>query len=117
MGRKRTTDDSSQLTPLMFQILVALAEGEQHGYGIMREIEERSGGEFTIGAGSMYRALKQLVDARFVVEVPSPPGAHRQRRVYRVLEAGRRRAAAEARVLSGIVEWARGADLLPGDHG
>jgi len=114
MPRRPTTDEASQLTPLMFQVLVALTQGEQHGYGIMREIEERSAGEFTIGAGSMYRALKQLVDAGLVSEVASPPGSHRQRRTYRITAAGRRRAAAEARVLAGIVDWARGADLLRG---
>ena len=68
MGRRSSTDEGSTLTPLMFQILMALSEGDRHGYGILQEIEERTGGAFRIGAGTLYRAIKQLVGAELMAE-------------------------------------------------
>lgn len=112
MGRRPSTDQASTLTPLMFQILVALSQGQRHGYAIMQEVEERTGGAFTIGAGSLYRAIKQLVDAGFIAELEPKTADHRQRRHYRLTPAGRRRAAMEARVFADIVEWARDARLF-----
>jgi DNA-binding PadR family transcriptional regulator len=115
MGRRPSTDQGSTLTPLMFQILVALSQGERHGYAIMQEVEERTGGAFPIGAGSLYRAIKQLVDAGLIAELEAKPDDHRQRRHYRLTKAGKRRAAAEARVFADIVAWARDARLF-GPH-
>ncbi len=115
MGRKHATDDTSTLTPLMFQILVALSQDERHGYAIMQEIEERSGGRFTIGAGSLYRSIKQLVDAGFIIELKEKNPAHAQRRRYQITNSGRKRAESEARVFGDIAEWAREAQLL-GPH-
>ena len=112
MGRKPSTDKDSTLTPLMFQILVALSAGERHGYAIMQEIDERTGGAFTIGAGSMYRSIKQMVDAELVAETDKKQSAHSQRRVYRLTPAGRRRGAAEARIFQGMVTWATDTNLL-----
>ena len=112
MGRRSSTDERSTLTPLMFQILVALSEGEHHGYAIMQQIDERTSGAFTIGAGTLYRAVKQLVDAELIEEVAPEPGAHRQRRTYRLTATGRKRAVAEAQVFEGIAAWARDARLL-----
>ncbi len=112
MGRRTSTDDASTLTPLMFQILLGLSEGQRHGYSIMQEIEDRTDGAFTIGAGTLYRAIKQLVDAALIAEVKPKTQVHSQRRYYRLTPAGRRRAAAEARVFGGMVAWAEDAHLL-----
>lgn len=112
VGRRHATDEASTLTPLMFQILVALSQGDRHGYAIMQEIEERTGGAFTIGAGSLYRSIKQLVDAGFIAELVAKSPTHRQRRHYRLTQAGRKRAKIEARVFGVMVEWARDARLL-----
>jgi DNA-binding PadR family transcriptional regulator len=112
MVRRTSTDANSTLTPLMFQILVALSQGERHGYAIMQEIEERTGGAFTIGAGTLYRSIKKLVDAEYIAEVEPETGAHQQRRTYRLTPGGRERAASEARVFAGIAAWARDAELL-----
>jgi len=106
------TDGTSTLKPLMFQILVALSQGERHGYAIMQEIEERTGGAFKIGAGTLYRSIKKLVDAGFIAEVTPEVPVHQQRRTYRLTPSGRERAAAEARVFEGIAAWARDAELL-----
>jgi len=110
MGRRSSTDEGSTLTPLMFQILIALSGGDRHGYAILQEIEERTGGAFRIGAGTLYRAIKQLVDAGLMDEVEGEDG-HSQRRTYRLTEAGRRRAAADARVFRHIADWAEEASL------
>ena len=111
MGRKSIADASSTLTPLMFQILVSLSQGERHGYAIMSEIEERTGGEFNVGAGSLYRSVKQLVEAGLVVETDTEHSRN-QRRYYRITPAGRRRASSAARVFRDIVAWADDASLL-----
>ncbi len=110
MGRRSSTDEGSTLTPLMFQILIAVSEGDRHGYGILQEIEERTEGAFRIGAGTLYRAIKQLVDAGLMAEVEGE-GGHAQRRTYRITEPGRDRAAADARVFRRIAAWADEASL------
>lgn len=112
MGRRPATDDDATLTPLMFQILVALTEGPRHGYGVLQEIEERTDGAFKVGAGSMYRSLRQLVEAGLVVETEPDERTHSQRRYYRLTDVGRRRAVSEARVLDDVLSWAREARLL-----
>lgn len=112
MSRRPATDETSTLTPLMFQVLVALNQGERHGYAIMQEIEERTGGAFSVGAGSLYRAIRQLVDVGFIAESDETAPAHPQRRNYRLTHEGRSRARKEARVFGDIVEWARDARLL-----
>ena len=112
MGRRPSTDEASPLTPLMFQILLALSPGQRHGYAIMQEIEARTDGGFPIGTGSLYRAIKQLVDAALIAEVKPKTPVHRQRRYYRLTPKGRRRAAHEARVFQGMATWARDARVL-----
>lgn len=110
MGRRASTAAGSTLTPLMFQILVALSAGDRHGYAIMQEIEERTHGAFRIGAGTLYRAIKQLVDAGLMAELDADAG-HRQRRNYRLTAAGRERATTDARVFREIAAWADEANL------
>ncbi len=112
MSRQPNTAETATLTPLNFQILVALVEGERHGYAIMQQIEERAGGAFRIGAGSLYRAIKQLVDAKFITEAKPKLQVHSQRRYYRITATGRRRARAEARLFHGMVAWAQDAGVL-----
>ena len=112
MSRQSNTAETATLTPLMFQILVALVEGERHGYAIMQQIEERTGGAFRIGAGSLYRAIKQLVDAKFIAETKPKLQVHSQRRYYRITPTGRRRTAAEARLFHDMVAWSQDAGVL-----
>ena len=112
MGRRTKNPKASTLSPLMFQILVALSHDRRHGYAIMQEIEQRTGGAFAVGAGTMYRAIKQLVDSGLIAEAEPKNPVHSQRRYYRLTPKGRRRAASDARVFGGMVEWARDAQLL-----
>lgn len=108
--RKRT-DPDSLLTTLMLQVLIALTQGDKHGYAILREIEQRSGGR-AVGAGTLYRTIRQLVDAGLITEVTSKESNHSQRRTYRITRAGRGRASAEADRLRKVVQWAKSADLV-----
>lgn len=112
MSRVRRTDGGSSLTPLMLQILLALSEQDRHGYAIMQEIERRAGEPVPIGAGTLYRTIRQLVDAGLILEVKPRHIVHRQRRTYRLTAAGRKRASVEARRLDSVVRWAQSVALI-----
>ena len=100
------------LTPAMFHILVALAEGERHGYAVMQEVEQRTAGALELGPGTLYRSIKLLLAEGLIAEVKSRSSEEAQRRVYRLTTVGRRRAAAEAERLRDLLGWAESANLL-----
>lgn len=102
------------LTPVGFDILLALLDGAAHGYAIMRSVEGRAGGEGGLHAGTLYRALSRLVDGGLIEELEEPPeeGADERRRYYRITSAGREAAAAEARRLQRRLGPAREHGLL-----
>lgn len=115
----RTTPADPQaflpLTPVAFEILLALGDGDRHGYAIMQEVEERSGGAVRLRAGSLYRALGRMLEDGLVQEVAESadvPGEDGRRRYYTLTGPGRRVAAAEARRLASAVESARSKRLL-----
>src|SRR6185295_8512759 len=88
------------LTPLAFQVLLALAEGPRHGYGIMSEVNERSGGTANLRTGTLYTLLQRLTDAGLVEESADRPAADEdddRRRYCQLTELGRDVLAAEAR--------------------
>jgi DNA-binding PadR family transcriptional regulator len=105
------------LTAVVFEILLALAGGELHGYDIMREVESRSGGGVVLHAGTLYRALARLLRARLVEELDERPDRRmddERRRYYRLTKLGREVAVAEARRLASQVDAARSRRLLKG---
>jgi DNA-binding PadR family transcriptional regulator len=106
------------LSPVAFEILLALADGERHGYAILKDVEARTGGEIRLLPGSLYRAIGRLLAAGLLQEVEGP-GAEDddRRRTYRLTRAGRAAATAEARRLAGQVEAARSRRLLRGSEG
>jgi DNA-binding PadR family transcriptional regulator len=107
--------DLLPLPPSEFQILLALADGERHGYAIMQEIEQRTGGEVRLGPGTLYGSIKRMLAAGLIEESARRPAAARddeRRRYYRVTTLGRRVAAAEARRLEQLVAAARAKRLL-----
>ena len=113
----RSTTDPNHLlplTPVAFDILLALLEGEAHGYAIMQSVQERTGGATSLHAGTLYRALSRLVDADLIEELEElPEGASdERRRYYSVTGLGRRVAAAEARRLESQLGAARAHGLL-----
>ena len=99
-----------------FQILLALADEERHGYGIMQEVEKRSGGTVRLGPGTLYGAIKRMLAAGLIEESDRRPAPERddQRRrcYYRLTRLGRRVAAEEAERLAALVRVAEGKRLI-----
>jgi len=102
------------LTPVAFDILLALLESEAHGYAIMQSVQERTSGATSLHAGTLYRALSRLVDSALIEELDElpPHASDERRRYYRVTGLGRRVAAAEARRLESQLGAARAHGLL-----
>jgi len=96
-----------------FHILLALADGERHGYSITREIEEETDGAVRLGPGTLYRMLKQLLDDEWIVEVERADESDPRRRYYRLTPRGRRIAQTEAARLVNLVRLARTRRLIP----
>jgi DNA-binding PadR family transcriptional regulator len=98
------------LTPAVFHVLLALADGEKHGYAIMKSVEEHTGGTLKMGAGTLYGTLQRLTDAGWVSET-APPQAQsardEKRRFYRLAGDGRTALEAEVRRLEDLVRLAR----------
>ena len=110
------SDLTPPLSSQVFQILLSLVDGvDLHGYAILRDIEERTGGEIRLTASTLYAAIKRMLDAGLIAEVAAPEetgGA--PRRCYRIRKAGRDVARAEAERLARAVNMARDKRLLPG---
>jgi DNA-binding PadR family transcriptional regulator len=105
------------LTPAVFHILLALADGERHGYGIMQEIAARDGAA-RMGPGTLYGSIKRMLVAGLIAESgerPDPALDDERRRYYRLTDLGGRVAAAEAARLAGLVRLAASKQLLPAD--
>jgi DNA-binding PadR family transcriptional regulator len=118
------------LTAVAFEIMLALADGEQHGYSIMREVAEQSDGAVTLHAGTLYRALARLLESGLIEELderPAFPRTHamrasagkpveahddERRRYYRLTDRGIAVARAEAERMANQVNAARGRKLL-----
>ena len=115
MSKARPAASFLPLTPVAFEILLALAGGEAHGYAILQEIERRSEGRLAPHAGSLYRAIARLVEDRMIEELddrPDPASDDERRRYYRLTPLGRDVGAAEAARLESQVLSARAAKLL-----
>jgi DNA-binding PadR family transcriptional regulator len=102
------------LTPRVFHILLALADGPEHGYRIMKEIEARSEGRVRIGPGTLYEAIHRLVESGWIRPCPAPPseGADSRRRHYRLSARGRAVLKAESQRLAELVEHAASRGLV-----
>jgi DNA-binding PadR family transcriptional regulator len=109
-------DVASQLPPAWFHLLLALAGGERHGYALMRDVAEESGGRVRLGPGTLYGALKRLLELGLVEESGRRPDRSlddERRRYYRLTALGRRSMAAEADRHARLVELARAKRVLP----
>lgn len=87
------------LTPTVFHMLLALADGEKHGYGIMKAVEEETQGQMQIRTGSLYGAIQRMLDAGMIEETserPDPELDDERRRYYGLTNFGRHVLAAEA---------------------
>ena len=103
------------LPQAQFHVLVALTEGERHGYAIMKAVEKSSNGIVRMGPASLYGSLKRLVDQGLAEESTRHTGStdDERRRYYRLTGLGRKVCAAEADRLAGLVRITR-ANLRPG---
>ncbi len=100
----------SPLTPAVFYILVALADGDRHGYAIMQEVSKRSGGMVRLGPGTLYGAISRLLRDGLIEESeerPDPIMDDSRRRYYRLTGLGGRALAAEAKRLEDLARLAR----------
>lgn len=103
------------LSEAVFQILLALADEDRHGYGILQEVDERTDGRVRLGPGTLYGAIKRLREQGIVAEVESGPvlEGDERRRYYRLTPFGREVAMLEAKRFERLVETARRKRLIP----
>jgi DNA-binding PadR family transcriptional regulator len=105
-------DSHMPVTPLSFQILVSLADGPKHGYGILKEIEEGSGGSLRTSTGTLYLAIQRLEQAGLLEADGTASAPDSRRRYYRLTPEGREVAIAETRRLASLLGLARGKKLV-----
>lgn len=114
--RARETEPYLPLTPAMFHVLLALADGEKHGYAILKDVARRTGGRVQLSAGTLYGIIKRLDADEMIEEMnerPDPELDDERRRYYRLTEFGRDVALAEARRHEEVIAIARAKKLLP----
>ena len=114
--RKPSVEDLIPLKPTDFQLLLILADGPLHAYGISRAVEEQEKGSVHLEIGSLYRMLSRLTGQGLIEDLGKDPQAStpaENRRYYSITAFGRRVARAEARRLREVLEVARSKDLLP----
>ena len=102
------------LRPVEFDVLLSLADGDRHGYGIIQETESRTDGRVRLELGTLYRALRRMEEQGLIARTPAPEGeedADERRRYYALTALGRAVAAAETRRMEGLVAVARRRDL------
>ena len=99
--------DPPALTPAMHHILLALLDGDRHGYAIMQAVESLSHGDMRLGPGTLYSSIKKMLDGRLIEESAERPDQDdERRRYYRLSSAGREAVLAETRRLSRLVQYA-----------
>jgi DNA-binding PadR family transcriptional regulator len=102
-----------------FQILVALAAEDLHGYAIMRQVADQTGGRLRLGPGTLYSSIQSLLEEKLIEEVDSRKDARlgsERRRFYRLTSAGRNLARSEAARLADLLRPARARKILRGDY-
>jgi DNA-binding PadR family transcriptional regulator len=107
------------LPSVAFHILLALADKDRHGYGIMRQVEEQTDGKVRLGPGTLYGSIKTLLEEKLIEEVESRSDAElgaERRRYYRLTSSGRKLAVAEADHLAGLLRVARAKRIFRGAH-
>jgi DNA-binding PadR family transcriptional regulator len=104
------------LPPPVFHMLLALCQGERHGYALKREVLRRTNGKLNLGAGALYGSIARMVERGLVEESETRPDLHlddERRRYYRITPLGRRVAQAEALRMRDLVKLAEDCLGLP----
>jgi len=110
-------EDLLPLSAPTFHILMALAEDDRHGYGIIQDVAARTDGALRLGAGTLYRSIQRMLEQGLIVETrerPAPDEDDERRRYYRITPFGTAVARAEARRLTQLVRLARASGFAPG---
>ena len=109
-------DELLPLPPATFHILLAVTDGDRHGYAIVQDIAARTGGEVQMSAGTRYRSIQRMQEQGLIVESrrrPAPEEDDERRRYYQITSFGLAVARAEARRLSQLVKLARARGIAP----
>ena len=117
MTDKNEIDGLLPLPPATFHILLALAGEDHHGYAIIQDVAERTGGELKLSAGTLYRSIQRMLEQGLITETrdrPAPEEDDERRRYYRITTLGTAVAKAEARRLTHLVRMARAKGFAPG---
>jgi DNA-binding PadR family transcriptional regulator len=115
--QSRNLETFLPLRPVEFHVLIALLNRERHGYGIVQDIAERTGGRIRLVPGNLYPVLRRLVEDGLLeegVERPADDLDHKQRRYYAITALGKGVAAAEAARLKALIEGHEVQELLEG---
>jgi DNA-binding PadR family transcriptional regulator len=107
-----------KLNPLpsaAFQILLALAGEDLHGYAIMRQVKEQTAGRMRLGPGTLYSSIQALLEAKLIEQIEAAPTEER-RRYYRLTSAGRKLARSEAERLADFLRAARAKNIFRGEY-
>ena len=110
-------DELLPLTPTVFHILLALADQERHGYGIMQEVMAMTHNQVRMGPGTLYGSIKRMLKVSLIEESderPDPQLDDERRRYYRLTDLGRQVLAAEAQRLSVLIDVAQTKRILGG---
>jgi DNA-binding PadR family transcriptional regulator len=110
---KQPYGDITPLATSTFLILLVLAAGDRHGYGIIKDVERETGGTTRLGPGTLYRLIKQLVADGWIIEVPARSSDDPRRRVYRLTPVGWDVARMEVERLDRLMQIARQRKLIP----
>ena len=114
----RRSGDSRPPTSASFLILLALADGPLHGLGIAEEVGRSTGGALGLGPGTLYTALRRMLDGGLIEESPDrPDDDDPRRRYYRITSEGRSRIASDAERLNALLGAARAKGILPSSPG
>jgi DNA-binding PadR family transcriptional regulator len=115
MKPSRTPPPPVELTPIGFEVLLSLASGPLHGYGIKLDIEERTNGDVSLGSGTLYQAIQRLERDGLIAGAPDADGRGdaRRGRTYRLEPRGRASLDQHLRRLTRAVDYARARKLLP----
>jgi DNA-binding PadR family transcriptional regulator len=109
--------DLLPLPAATFHILIALADGDRHGYGIIQDVAAGTQGALKLSAGTLYRSIQRMLEQGLIVETderPAPDQDDERRRYYRNTAFGAAVARAEARRLTQLVRLARASGFAPG---